>query len=494
MSNLKHQEKEKMQETLNEILDQNISVDSFLETSEKSLETAEYEKVNNMLLEYYDKSNKFNFQENLKGQLKLMVNEKMLSKMENVDDLEVKEEREISEEVDGVDKKTLEEASKNVEEKEQENKDEKNNAEEFDLRAELMKQIYIEEFKKYANTLYKLKESQIERDELTVGDKEGTELVLHENYLKNIERNYMGYAKLRGLDEKTLSDNEEIKDMKKDLNEKIGKAENESKEAINKKIERVKDLTEKRQEIANKMNEISNEGLEKTNPGKYKELMDEYQKEYRMVTYEIREESPTLEEYTKQIEIEQENIEFADRYAITPDNSDIVAGNVITDKKDIYTEDTEGTPENKVKDTVVKEDETIANNIDDYMKEIEVQIGQGRFEKAEELLQSTEEILEIKDNQEEEASEEKDKDSNEKIDEDLDDEKEENDKKMKDADLSDERGYWKSASLQDDDVSKKDELNRRLKFAREKFKEKFPEYSKQQEKNMSEIAKEKQLD
>lgn len=491
MSILKEEEKDKIQNVLDEILEQTVSVDGFQEMAAKSLEDAEYEKVNRMLLDYYDKANRTNFQENLKAQLKAMTSEKVLSKLENTKDLEEtkeKEKQEVSNEL-GVEGDTLEEASKKVEQaqKEKEKKGAKQ-TEELDLRAELMKQVYIEEFKKYANTLYRLKESQIGANELTVGDKEGTELVLHENYLKNLERNYSGYAKQKGLAEKTLDEQEEIQNIKKDLKEKIGRGESESREQIQKKIRKIQVLSQKKLEIANQINELSESSLAKDQPEKFKEMMDEYQKEYRDITYQIREESPTIEEYIKQMDEERENRELADQYGMTEENSDFVAGNVV-EKNGIgrEPEDKKGTPEKEVKNTIVKEDETLAKNIDDYLREIEIQIGQGRFEKAEELLQSTESMLDIKDNEEQEANEKKAKDSNAKL------ESKNQKTEKQNEDLTDERGYWKNASFNSVEISEGDNLNERLKRASEKFKEKFPQYGKVKEVKMKEIAKQKQL-
>ena len=217
---------------LDEVLNSNITVENFQEIAAKSLETAEFERVNKILLDHYNKENKIDFQ----TQLKAIIGNDVIEKIKNREDIEIEEENQIDEQardIEGVDEKTIEEAKKNTKQEKEKNKDENK---EFDLRAELMKQVYKEVYKKYSDTLYDLQRRQLGRDELTVGDKEGTELVLYENYLKRLERNYNGYANIHNLDEKILSDNKDIMEAKKDLARNIGRDEDLSKQRIEKNI------------------------------------------------------------------------------------------------------------------------------------------------------------------------------------------------------------------------------------------------------------------
>lgn len=192
MSNLNIKNNEEVQKILDDILDENVSVESFQEIASRSLENAEVDKINSILLDYYNKNIGYDFQSSLKQQLKLMINEKVLSKLDSTNDLEKSREdkiREVGNE-EKVDKDTLEEASKNIDENKKDKEEQDNDSKEFDFKAELMKQVYIEEFKKYSELLYRLKEIQAYNRELTIGDKEGTQLVLYERYLMNLEHNY----------------------------------------------------------------------------------------------------------------------------------------------------------------------------------------------------------------------------------------------------------------------------------------------------------------
>ena len=60
MANLNKVNEEKMEEILDEILQENISVETFQEVAARSLETAEYDKVNQLLLQHYNKKVGYN--------------------------------------------------------------------------------------------------------------------------------------------------------------------------------------------------------------------------------------------------------------------------------------------------------------------------------------------------------------------------------------------------------------------------------------------------
>lgn len=456
---------------LDEVLNSNITVENFQEIAAKSLETAEFERVNKILLDHYNKENKIDFQ----TQLKAIIGNDVIEKIKNREDIEIEEENQIDEQardIEGVDEKTIEEAKKNTKQEKEKNKDENK---EFDLRAELMKQVYKEVYKKYSDTLYDLKRRQIGRDELTVGDKEGTELVLYENYLKRLERNYNGYANIHNLDEKILSDNKDIMEAKKDLARNIGRDEDLSKQRIEKNIHAIDKLYEERKVIAEKIEELSRNE-------KYDEdAMKEYQKEYRKLTYRIRDIQPSLEEYARQIEMEQKNIDLAKEYGLPGDN-EIVAGNIVKDditRDDL--EDIEGSVEEKVEKVQGDEEYDKAKHLYNLSKDIRVQINEGRYEEAEKQLEQAETELEIEDTEEKEAEDKEQKLSNEEVDEKLDNENEKNREDMSSKgkiinDL-DERKDWSNKTLTDDDISKKDKLLERLNRVEDKIDEKYPNWN-----------------
>ena len=86
MVSIKTRKEQDIERMLDEILDENISTQTFQEIAEQSLETAQYEKVNSLLLQHYNNKIDHDFQEELKNELKAMVSEKMLSKLEDSKD------------------------------------------------------------------------------------------------------------------------------------------------------------------------------------------------------------------------------------------------------------------------------------------------------------------------------------------------------------------------------------------------------------------------
>ena len=415
MANLNKVNEEKMEEILDEILQENISVETFQEVAARSLETAEYDKVNQLLLQHYNKKVGYNFQDAVRQELKLMVNEKMLSKLEKTDDLDKAREEQANEigNEENIDKDTLEKATKSMNEK---NKENQKRTQEMDFRAELMKQVYIEEFKKYSNMLYKMKERQAYNRELTVGDKEGTELVLYEKYLITLQANYKGYAGLKKLDEKDLNEVEEIKKLKEKAGYDLGKTEEYIDSKVNKRLNNVKELYQKRQKIARKLSEITDDKILQQNPTEFKKQMDYYQEEYRKLTYEMRIQDPTLETYEQMIAMEQENKEFSQRENGV--NSELGFASGYSDKqKDIDIKMHNKNIESKVGKMGYKDDVAVKNATRDLIKEAAVRLEQTEdYAKVEEYLQSAEDMLGIKDNENKEAEGKQEKVSNQKPD------------------------------------------------------------------------------
>lgn len=418
MSNLIVNNKKEIQAALNEILENNVSVDGFQDIAAKSLEVNEFDKVNRLLLDYYNKKVGYDFQNSLKQQLKLMVNEKVLAKLNNSDDLQKAKEKEIKdiESEENVDKSTLEKASKKLEDKKEKEEKNKDYKEEYDFKAELMKQVYIEEFKKYAELLYKLKERQAYDRNLTIGDKQGTELVLFEKYLMNLEASYKGYANSKNLTDKNLNDYKEIKEIKEKLAYDLGKKEEYIDNKVNVRMNTFKEMYQKRQEIAKKISEITDNKMLQNNPEKFKKEMDYYQEEYRKITYEIRVLDPTLEEYQEMIRVEQENKDFAKRELGI--NSQVGFSTGYSDnQKEIDESMVKKSIESKSINMEYKDNTIVKNTVDDLIREASTRINQNiRYDEVEEYLQQAEDMLSINENENKEATKKQNKISNEKLD------------------------------------------------------------------------------
>lgn len=497
MSNLNVENKKEMQKALDEILEENVSVETFQEMAARSLENAEIDKVNSMLLDYYNKKVGYNFQDSLRQQLKLMVNEKVLVKLNDNEDLEKSKEDKVSEvgNEENVDKDTLEKASKKMDEKEKEESKQKNDSQEYNFRAELMKQVYIEEFKKYSDLLYRLKERQAYDRDLTIGDKQGTELVLYERYLMNLEARYRGYANLNKLDEKTLNDNEEIKELKEKLACDLGKKEEYIDSKVEIRLNNFREMYQKRQEIAKKISEITDDKLLQQNPQKFKQEMDRYQEEYRKITYEMRVQDPTLEQYQEMIKIEQENKGFAQRKLGI--NSEVGFESGYSEKqKDIDEKLIKNSTEARTVNMGYKDDNTVKNTLEDLIRESATRINQDeRYEQAEQYIEQAEDMLGIYENEKIEAKGKQTKISNQKLDKYM-------DKKISgknDKEISDEQKNLKDPSnyedpftlkkecndtkIDDNDLNKKLKLKERLKRVQEKYNEMYHNQKKDEKEN-----------
>ena len=486
--------KEEVDQVLDEIINENVSIDNFQEITEKSLETSEYEKVNALLLDYYNKKNNTDFQEVLKQELKLMVNEKVLSKLQNSGDLEKAKEEKIDDEAkdiineEGVDKKTLDEAKEKV--KDEQNKEQNK---EYDLRAELMKHVYVEEFKKYSATLYKLKETQAYNRELTVGQKQGTELVMYEKYLASLETKYKAYASTKGLSVKEINQDNEIKDLKDKLKYQVGKKEEYIDDKVGKRMNNFRELFDKRENISSKMLELVNSNMAKENPEEFKKQMDNYQDEYRKITYEIRVQDPSLEEYQNQILIEKENKEFANKEI----RSQIGFASGYSDEQRIIDE-SELKQSNESRAVMEEQDidMSMKENLDDLIRKTQDLIYLGKFDEAEECLQSAEDMVALKENGRAQANDEIEETSNEDLDyymdkrvnKKSDDEIIDENKNIDGKEILDPGDYedpftinkeCANTKLEESDVSKKDKLNTRLRTLNEKYNQLYGKIEKE---------------
>lgn len=498
MLSIRTRKEEQIENLIDEILDKNISVETFQETAAKSLETAEYEKVNSLLLDYYNKKAGYDFQNSLKQQLKLMVNEKVLSKLDDTKDLE-KSKDEMANEIgneENVDEKTLDKAKKNLEDK---NKDEKQKEnQEYNLRAELMKQVYIEEFRKYSDLLYKLKERQAYDRNLTVGDKQGTELVLYEKYLMNLESSYKAYAGMNKLDEKVLNDNEEVKKLKEKLAYNVDKKETYIDDKVNKRLNNVKSLYERRQEVAKEISEILDNKSLKQNPVEFEKRMDYLQEEYRNLTYEMRIQDPTLDEYQEMIRIERENKEFAKRELGANEEVGFASG-YSGNQKEIDEKMIQKSTEKKAVTIEQKDNVTLRNTVDELIRETTLLIDEDiDYDKAEEYLQSAEDMLGIYENQKNEAKGEQEKVSNEKLDKHMDKrisgksdrEIDNEEKNAKEADEPSEyedpfdiRKEANATKVKEEDLDRKMKLKARLKKVNDEYKKMYHNQKEEEREN-----------
>lgn len=325
--NINNEHETEYEKAIKKFLDESIDIHSQGEDIEKLAYNSEFDRTNEMLLKYYNEKNGDDLQSTLKIILGIGAYKKLMKRYKlhgkNIDGNEKEEQiRDMSKEVfedEKVDDMTKERAIKKVEQEEK-----ADSTESLDFKAELMKAVYEEAFERYDSLLTKYKNIQLREESMTVGDKEGTELVLYEKYLKNMEKKYAKYARSKGLDIKELDQDKDIKAKKEKLENDMKKITKSNDLKVEDNILRINILLDRRNQIAEKMLEIS-ENRESMSPEQFKSSMDYYQQEYFDLTVEMRSQDPTLEMYQQDISQENENIEYSNR-TIGARSDKIVAG------------------------------------------------------------------------------------------------------------------------------------------------------------------------
>lgn len=414
------------EKVLREILDENINIESQGEDVEKLTSNyTEYDRTNKMLLKYYNEKTGSDFQNELKSKLSKEAHKKVTKRLDEVDSQLEKDEQE--EQIRELSKETLEgeQISKEIEEraiKKAQEKSEENP--EVDFKAEVIKAIYEAAFEEYSYLLEKYKKAQLKDDSMTVGDKEGTELVLYEKYLINLEKKYAGYAKSKGLKEKTLTEDTNIKEKKDKLEYEMKKMTRSNDKSIKDNLQRIRILADRRNAIADRMLELS-ENRKNMSPEQFKQSMEYYQNQYFEVTIELRSQDPSLEEYKSQIMQENENIEYSNR--IIGERSDnIIAGayqeiDAYGDVKEDLGDENLEEIEDISEDYVV----TTQDSVEDMIKEAKTALQYGEIERAIEIVESAEMITFGKEGENLEYEEESTKESDEQIKEDMEQNQEE---------------------------------------------------------------------
>lgn len=413
-NNIKAERQTEFEVALSEILNQNIDSQSQgKEVEGMSAKTTQFDKTNNLLLKYYNEKNQNDFEKELKATLTVGAYKKIKKKLDGVNKEEQEEQiRDISKEAlagEQVDQDIEERAIKKV-------KEEIEAGEEVDIKAEVMKAVYEEAFEKYATLLEKYKMAQLREESLTVGDKEGTELVLYEKYLLNLERSYSNYASKKGLEVKSLFDDPQIKAKKEKLEYEMKKITRSNDMAVSDNLQRIKVLSDRRNYLAEEMSKLA-QNRKNMSPEQFRQSMDYYQQQYFEVTIDIRAQDPTLEEYRAQIEQENENIEYSDReIGVRSDN--IIAGNYV--EKDEIGSDVLG-EENIEEIEEIDEEyaESSKDAVEDLVKEAKEALQYGDLKRAEEVIESAESIAFGRALSHRESSEEEPKETEEQIKDDL---------------------------------------------------------------------------
>ena len=381
------------EQAISEFLDQSIRLDSQGEDIESIISNSNFDKNNEILLKYYNEKTGTDFQESLKEEFKLKVSNKLNERLDNESDQKdhIDEQiRDISKETfenEQIDKKTQEHAIKKVESESENDLSKK----EIDFKAELIKGVYEEVYERYSSILEKYKRQQLRQEAMSIGDKEGTELVLYEKYLNNIETKYRNYAVSKGLEQKSIDEDSNIKSIKEKLRSDMKKMTRANDVKIEDNIQRIKILSDRRNAIAEKMSEISS-SRDNMTPTNFKATMDYYQQQYFALTVEMRSQDPTLELYQQQMIQENENIDYSNRMiGIRTDN--IVAGSY--QEVDSYGNEKDDLGDknaNTLYEIVDDYSTSVEVNVEDLIVEAQDAVNKGDLQHAIEVIESAEAI------------------------------------------------------------------------------------------------------
>lgn len=408
------------EKAMKNFLDENIDIQSQGSDIEGLAHNSEFDRTNEMLLRYYNEKTGDDFQKGLKEILGIEAYKKLKKKLKahgkDIDENEKEEQiRDMSEEAfkdEEVSKEDKERAIKKVEKEAKSDSDV-----ELDFKAELMKSVYEEAFERYENILTKYKNIQLREESMTVGDREGTELVLSEKYLRNIEKNYSKYARAKGLDVKNLDEDDNIRAKKEKLESDMKKLTKANDLKIEDNIQRIRILLSRRNEVAEKMLEIS-ENRESMSPEQFKASMDYYQQQYFDLTVEMRSQDPTLEMYQQDIRQENENIEYSNM-SIGARNDKIVAGSY-QERKDEVPNIGDNNIE-QIQDITQDFGTTSKEAIDELIEDAQDALDKGDLDHATEIIESAEVISFGREISHDDSDENMPKVENEEIQEKLDD-------------------------------------------------------------------------
>lgn len=414
--NIKVQKETEYEKAIKEILNDNIDIQSQGKDVESLKNTkSSFDKTNEILLKYYNSKNESDFQNQLKDVLSIKVLGKLKVRLDEANASNIKEEqeeqiRDMSKEVlkgEQIDENIKERAIKKAQKQALENS-------EVDLKAEIMIAVYEEAYEQYSYLLKKYKMNQLKDESLTIGDKEGTELVLYERYLINLEKSYAGYAKSKGLDIKKLDDEPDIKAKKEKLEYDMKKMTRSNDLAIDENVRRIKLLSDRRNAIGEEMSELV-ENRNNMSTDEFERRMEAYKKDYFEVTVELRAEEPSLEEYKYQIGIEDVNTDFYNR-KIGLSDDEIRAGayqefdSFGNEREDFGDENLEEIQE-------INEDYSYESHefIEEMLKKAKYELQYGSLEEATKIIESMEMITEVKNVEQREADGETSKLSNEQV-------------------------------------------------------------------------------
>ena len=358
------------------------------------------EEVSKQILASYNSKYQTDFQKELRAYLNPTVMEKIRASIDgqDIDEIKKQEQEEIGKTIDeasadgiGVDSSTKKNIEKNIEEKK---KNEKGQGE-VNIRAEVLKAIYKSVLEDYYRLQLSIQEegpnSQLKTGDISVGDKNGTKLVLYERYLKNIDKSYKGIEKYS-----IIRDDEDIKKFEEGLAYRAGRNEKAILEKNDKNIDRAQEIYKERDAIAEEIAYLANNAAI-MNSDKFKSQMDELQKRYMNESAKLYNIEPNPLELQKSIEEREQNDRFREKQVGS--SYEIMHERQLGSKVAVQEKQNDISLEENIEEQneQVKASDEITNaSAQEVLNRYYEAEERGDYKKAEELLQSLEEMADIK--------------------------------------------------------------------------------------------------
>ncbi len=247
------------------------------------------------------------------------------------------------------------------------------------LREKVYTNYYEHVFKQYAALLDRALREQSEREDFSISDKQGTELVLYEKYLQDLDI----ICKNNNIN---LNENDSIKSAKKQLKADVDKRKKTIEHKNNTDIEQIDKINQRRNQIAKRLDDISfsmNGGSSKDYEYEIKQL----RKEYIDLTYRLRTQEPTLEQIELQATRKEKNQEYAVRtYGSNNElaNEYSIGVNVEDSRKDFSGSSKDTT--NKAMEYKVNQTQNTTIQAEEMLESAEEAIKDGNFDDADKYI------------------------------------------------------------------------------------------------------------
>lgn len=257
--------------------------------------------INDMILEKYNKTNKDDVQNDLmKKYLKLSrddLNQQEIARKE----LEKQQiESEVDKTLEGTDQKTKDQVKKDLLQEEQDGKTELSEKDKKkELQARIYKATYTRMYKDYTTNVLKIKDAQFAAMGIAVSSAAAVEMIAYE---KNLEKLELMYHRTTG---KEFSQDRDIKQKREDFKSKFEynqKGINATTDDRSREINRLYSIRE------DKHRKYIDALMDKS---KTPQEIAMYKKEYQEANLDLIQKVPSLQEYTKDLEVQSKNEELA---------------------------------------------------------------------------------------------------------------------------------------------------------------------------------------